>query len=67
MTYLVKDKQDALIAQIAIPPLHAEIDIVAIVDFKIEKITLGKPTKYTAQVLTTLDIKKMFTQINKGE
>ena len=33
MAYLAIDKQGDLIAQIAIPPPHAEIDTVAIVDF----------------------------------
>ena len=47
MAYLAIDKQDDLVAQIAIPPLNAEIDTVVVVDFKIEQITLGKPTKDT--------------------
>ena len=61
MAYLEIDKQDDLISQIAIPPLNSEIDAMAIADFKIEQITLGKPTKDIAEALATLGIKKIFT------
>ena len=61
MAYFWIDKQYDLIAQIAILPLHAEIDTVASADFQIQEINLGKPTKDTAQALATLGIKQMFT------
>ena len=67
MAYLEIDKQDDLISQIAIPLPHVEIDIVATVDFKIEHINFSRPTKDIVQALTTLGVKQMFTQIDKGE
>ena len=36
MACFVIDKQDDLIVQIAIPPLHGEKDIMVATDFKIE-------------------------------
>ena len=67
MAYLGIDKQDDLIAQIAISPPHTKIDIIAATDFQIQEINLSKPTKDTSQALATLGIKQMFTQIDKGE
>ena len=44
-----------------------DIRTVAASDFRIEEVILGKLTKDTTQVLATLGIKQMFTQIDKGE
>lgn len=67
MTYLGIDKKDDLNTQITIPPLHTNISMVAAENFKIEEVILGKPTKDTMQVLATLGIKQLFTQIEKCE
>ena len=67
MTYLGIYKQDYLITQINIPPLHIDISMVVFMDFDIEEVILGNPTKDSAHALATLKIKYMFTEIDKGE
>ena len=64
--YLGIAKHDDLISQIAIPPLHANISTVATANFKIEEVILGNLTKDIVQVLATLGIKIIFSQIDKG-
>ena len=47
LAYLAINKQDDLVAQIVVPPLHAKIHIVVATNFKIQEVILGKPTKDT--------------------
>lgn len=61
------NKDQDLIAHIAIPPPHRDIQTAQPVDFQIREVILGKPTRHTAKAMTTLGLKHIFSQLDEGE
>ncbi len=61
------NKEQDLVAHIAIPPPHGDASTIQASDFQMQEVILGKPTKDTTKEMTTLGLKHIFRQLDEGE
>ena len=67
MSVLGMNKEQDLVAHIAIPPPHGDVSTVQASNFEMQEVILGKPTKDTAKAMTSLGLKHIFRQLDEGE
>ena len=59
MVFILKNRQDDMVAQIAIPLPNAYEEAITPKDYQVQEVILGKPSKDIAKALMTLSLKQV--------
>lgn len=67
LSFIMKNQDKNLLANIVIPPPHAETKELTPKDYQMKEIILGNPTKETMKVLVTIGLKEVFKHMDQDE
>ena len=65
LTFINSTRNQDLFAQVAIPPLDADVESLGPQDYQIRDDMLGKPTLDIARLMVTMGIKEVFKSLEQ--